>query len=86
MKINTSEFDDKFDKGEDVSEYLVLSRAKRGAHPETSIVLELPSWILDSLDREATRMGTTRGAIIKIWLAERLEAASANDEEQSEGR
>jgi hypothetical protein len=29
--------------------------------------------MLDSLDKEATRLGVTRQSIIKIWLAEKLE-------------
>ena len=34
---------------------------------------DFPAWMLDSLDREANRVGVTRQSIIKIWLAERLE-------------
>jgi hypothetical protein len=32
--------------------------------------------IIESLDKEASRLGVTRQSIIKIWLAERLDAAS----------
>jgi hypothetical protein len=35
--------------------------------------VDFPEWMIDSLDREATRLGVTRQSIIKIWLAERLE-------------
>jgi hypothetical protein len=28
---------------------------------------------VDSLDREARRLGVTRQSIIKVWIAERLE-------------
>jgi hypothetical protein len=30
--------------------------------------------MVDSLDREASRLGVTRQSIIKVWLAERLQA------------
>jgi hypothetical protein len=29
--------------------------------------------MVDSLDREAKRLGVTRQSIIKVWIAERLE-------------
>jgi hypothetical protein len=29
--------------------------------------------VVDSLDREARRLGVTRQSIIKVWIAERLE-------------
>ena len=37
-----------------------------------------PSWVIDSLDREASRIGVTRQSIIKLWLVERLEEKAAN--------
>jgi hypothetical protein len=33
--------------------------------------------MIESLDREARRLGVTRQAIIKFWIAERLERDSA---------
>lgn len=35
--------------------------------------VDFPSWMIDSLNREAQRLGVTRQSIIKIWIAERLE-------------
>ena len=34
--------------------------------------VDLPIWMIQSLDREADRVGVTRQSIIKVWLAERL--------------
>jgi hypothetical protein len=34
--------------------------------------VDFPSWMIESLDREAGRLGVTRQSIIKVWLAERL--------------
>ena len=86
MKINASEFDDKFDNGEDITEYLDLPGAMRLSDRATAINMELPEWIVDSLDRESKRLGTSRGAIIKIWLAERLKTASKESDEPSSGQ
>jgi len=35
--------------------------------------------MIESLDREASRVGVTRQSIIKVWLAERLEQQVAGD-------
>jgi hypothetical protein len=35
--------------------------------------VDFPSWMIESLDREARRLGVTRQSIIKLWIAERLE-------------
>ena len=36
--------------------------------------VDFPSWMIESLDREARRLGVTRQSIIKLWIAERLES------------
>lgn len=40
--------------------------------PTTQLV-DFPAWMIESLDQEANRLGVTRDAIIKIWIAERLD-------------
>lgn len=68
-KIAAHEFDRKFDKGEDVSDYLSFEDAvvvKR-------INLDMPQWLLDDLDREALKLNVSRQAIIKIWLSEKID-------------
>jgi len=34
--------------------------------------VDFPAWIIDSLDREAARLGVTRQSLVKIWIADRL--------------
>jgi hypothetical protein len=34
--------------------------------------------MIESLDREATKLGVTRQSVIKVWLAERLELTASN--------
>jgi len=36
------------------------------------VSVDLPQWMIDSLDQEAARVGVARQAIIKVWLDERL--------------
>ncbi len=75
MKV--SELDKKFDEGvEDVIEEFDLSKAARPNREQKRVNVDFPMWMVESLDREASRLGVTRQSIIKVWIAERLERAS----------
>jgi hypothetical protein len=71
--MKASEFDRKFDAGEDVSADLDLSKARRPGQEQRRVNVDFPSWMIEALDREAGRLGVTRQSIIKVWIAERLE-------------
>jgi CopG antitoxin of type II toxin-antitoxin system len=71
--MKTEEFDKKFDKGEDVSEHLDYSKAKRPGREQKRVNVDFPVWMIESLDREAQRLGVARQSVIKVWIAERLE-------------
>ena len=67
-------FDKKFDDdNEDIIFDLDLSTLKRSNQKQKRVNVDFPVWIIDSLDKEANRVGVTRQSIIKLWLAERLE-------------
>ena len=70
MKAKT--FDRKFDAGEEVVDQLDLSQARRIGTDPKRVNVDFPAWMVDSLDREARRLGVTRQSLIKLWLAERL--------------
>jgi hypothetical protein len=75
--MKATEFDKKFDNGEDISGFLNLDNAKRiNLNPKKNN-LEMPVWMLEKIDKEAGKLGVTRQSVIKIWLAERLEAKAA---------
>jgi hypothetical protein len=71
--MKASEFDQKFDNNEDITEFLDLSQARRPGHEQRRVNVDFPVWMIDALDREANRLGVTRQSIIKVWIAERLE-------------
>jgi len=71
--MKAEEFDQKFDAGEDVLEYLDLLSAKRTNQAQKRVNVDFPIWMVQALDKEARRLGVTRQSIVKIWLAERLE-------------
>lgn len=72
--MKTEEFDRRFDKGEDVSTHLDFSKATRPGREQKRVNVDFPVWMIQSLDREAQRLGVPRQSVIKIWIAERLEA------------
>ena len=74
--MKTEEFDRRFDKGEDVSAHLDFSKATRPGREQKRVNVDFPIWMIQSLDREAQRLGVPRQSVIKIWIAERLEAKS----------
>ena len=71
--MNSSDFDQRFDDGESVIEALDLGGARRIRLGQKRVNVDIPVWMIDQLDREASRLGVTRQSIIKVWLAERLE-------------
>ncbi len=72
--MKTEQFDKKFDKGEDVSQYLDFSKATRPGREQKRVNVDFPVWMIQSLDREAQRIGVPRQSVIKVWIADRLEA------------
>jgi hypothetical protein len=77
--MKSKNFDQKFERGEDVTEHLDLARTKRASRETKRVNVDFPVWMVESLDREARRLGVTRQSIIKIWLAERLDPPGGNN-------
>jgi hypothetical protein len=71
--MKAEEFDQRFDRGEDVTAELDLAGARRPGLSHRRVNVDFPVWMIESLDREARRLGVTRQSIIKVWIAERLE-------------
>ena len=76
--MKAKKLDQKFDNGDDILDFLDLSRAKRVMQDQKRVDGDFPVWMLELLDKEASRIGVTRQSIIKVWLAERLEQLAAN--------
>ncbi len=72
--MKAKEFDKQFDDNTaDIVDSLDLSTIKRPNQSQRRVNVDFPIWMIDSLDKEASRLGVTRQSIIKVWLAERLE-------------
>ena len=77
--MKAKDFDKKFDQGKkDIIDDLDLSTARRANQEQKRVNVDFPAWVVESLDREAARIGVTRQSIIKVWLVERLKAEAAN--------
>ena len=76
--MKAKKFDTDFDSGKDITGVLDISKARRPLQKQKRVNVDFPTWMIESLDREAGRLGVTRQSIIKIWLAERLEQLVSN--------
>ena len=76
--MRAKKFEQQFEDNVDLTASLDLSKAKRVRQEQKRVNVDFPTWMIDSLDREASKLGVTRQSVIKVWLAERLEATTAN--------
>ena len=71
--MKAKDLDKLFDDGEiDIDDYLELSKASRPGHEQKRVNVDFPSWMLDKLDMEASRLGVPRQSLIKVWIADKL--------------
>jgi hypothetical protein len=75
--MRATRLDEAFDEGQDISEHLDLERARRPSQEQKRVNVDFPVWMIQSLDREARRLGVPRQSVIKVWIAERLDAVSS---------
>ncbi len=76
--MKAKKFEQQFDQGVELTASLDLSKTRRVLQEQKRVNVDFPTWMIDSLDREASKLGVTRQSVIKVWLAERLEASASN--------
>ena len=85
--MKAKSFDKKFDENKsDILDDLDLSKIKRPNQVQKRVNVDFPTWMIESLDKEANRLGVTRQSIIKVWLAERLEHSTFNKAKHSDAQ
>jgi hypothetical protein len=72
--MNAEELDMKFDEGSEILEYFDLNSSTRPGLETKRVNVDFPVWMVEALDKEAKRLGVHRQAIIKIWIAQILDA------------
>lgn len=79
--MKASELDKKFDENqEDVLEYFDTSKIRMINEDPKRVNIDFPAWMVQSLDKEAKHVGVSRQAVIKMWLAEKLQSLNAKVE------
>ena len=76
--MKAKDFEKRFDEGVDLTASLDLSKERHVLQAQKRVNVDFPTWMIDSLDREASKLGVTRQSVIKMWLAERLVATAAD--------
>ncbi|WP_422138113.1 type II toxin-antitoxin system BrnA family antitoxin [Endozoicomonas sp. ALC020] len=74
--MKTEDFDKAFDEGSDLIDDVV--QWDKGHRPDLDtkrVNIDFPIWMINALDKEAARLGVARQAIVKTWMAEKLDQA-----------
>ena len=73
------EIDKRFDDNqEDILQYFDTSKIRMINEEPKRVNIDFPTWMVKSLDKEAKHVGVSRQAVIKMWLAERLQGLNPN--------
>lgn len=74
LATNNEEFDQRFDDGEDIHSLIDLTQAVI-ARPgkKCRLTLDVSQSLVDAIDRIRGQIGVDRGALIKVWLHERVQ-------------
>jgi len=76
--MKASEIDKRFDENqEDILDYFDTSNIKMINEEPKRVNIDFPSWMIQSLDKEAKHVGVSRQAVIKMWLAEKLQSLNS---------
>ncbi len=70
--IIASEFEDKFENGEDLVPFLDLDEASIPGLKAKRINIDFPLWMVQELDRIAQKLGITRQSLIKVFISDKL--------------
>ncbi len=82
--ITVAEFDQMFDDASDeIDEFVDWSDAKMVAPKPRRVNVDFPPLMVRELDAVATARGVTRQALIKMWLADKLDEHSRGKRPQA---
>ncbi|MEW5746309.1 MAG: CopG family transcriptional regulator [Nitrospirota bacterium] len=75
---SAKEFDRRFDSGEDIHDLLDMSKAAiTRPGKKVRITLDVAESLVNDIDTIRERIGVDRGALIKVWLHERVKQEKA---------
>ena len=71
--ISAEEFDQRFDRGDDISSFVDPASVARPGTDARRVNVDFPEWIIRNLDLESKLIGVSRQSLIKLWVSERLQ-------------
>jgi hypothetical protein len=70
---NAREFDQRFDAGEDIHDLIDMKKAKiLRPGKKVRLTIDVAESLVNELDEIRQKIGVDRGALIKVWLHERV--------------
>jgi hypothetical protein len=70
---STGEFDRRFDAGEDVHDLIDMEKANVIRHgKKVRLTIDVAESLVNEIDEIRRKIGVDRGALIKVWLHERV--------------
>ena len=70
---SSAELDRRFDSGEDIHDLIDMSKAAVIRHgKKVRITLDIGESLVQDIDEIRKRIGVDRGALIKVWLHEKV--------------
>jgi hypothetical protein len=72
--MKAEDLDKKFDSGEDITKHLDFSKARRPEQEQKRVNVDFPIWMINSLDKEARRLGVPRQSLIKMLVSEHIKS------------
>ena len=70
--MKAKDFDKKFELGEDLTDNLDFSGSRRVNQEPKRVNIDFPVWVVEQLDKQSKRLGISRQALVKVWIAEKL--------------
>ena len=70
--MKAKDFDKKFEFGEDLTDNLDFSGSRRVNQELKRVNIDFPVWVVEQLDKQSKRLGISRQALVKVWIAEKL--------------
>ena len=77
IEISAEEFDRRFDEGEDMTPYLDMASVRRHGRELQRVNVDFPNWMVSAMDKEATRLGVSRQALIKFAMDNHLKTSQS---------
>lgn len=74
----TREFDRRFDAGEDIHDLIDMDKAKVTRYgKKVRLTVDVAETLVNEIDDIRRKIGVDRGALIKVWLHERVQQEKA---------